>query len=123
MARPGTTLTPPGCADTPATPQTSPKVRRLKAGKAGDAKIILDTAQEAYARFDSESSLTFVNRAAEAILGKSQAELLGRKLGEIPISTDASLEDACRRAMAERVVVKLERYYPSREQWYATTAS
>jgi len=123
MAKPGTTLlTPPGSADAPAAPQTSPKVRRPKTGKAGDAVTILDTVQEAYVRFDSEFRLTFVNRAAAAILGKSQAELLGRKLGDIPISSDGSLEDACRRVMTERVVVKLERYYASREQWYAMTA-
>jgi PAS domain-containing protein len=87
MAKPGTTLlTPPSRAEAAATPQTSPKVRRLKTGKAGDAVTILDTVQGAYVRFDSEFSLTFVNRAAGAILGKSQAELLGRKLGDIPIA-------------------------------------
>ena len=103
-------------------PQTSPKVRPPKTGKAGDAVTILDTVQEAYVRFDSEFRFTFVNRAAEGFLGKSKAELLGRKLGDIPISIDASLEDACRRAMSERIVITLEHYFESREQWYAITA-
>ena len=104
MAKPGTTLlTPPGSADAPAAPQTSPKVRRPKTGKAGDAVTILDTVQEAYVRFDSEFRLLSSIGRLRHILGKTQAELLGRKLGDIPISSDASLEDGCRRAMAERV--------------------
>ena len=39
--------------------------------------IVLDTVTEGYVRFDSEFRFTFVNQAAEALLGKSRAEVLG----------------------------------------------
>ena len=122
MAKPGTTLlTPSGPTDAPVTPPSASKVRRSKPGKADEAAIVLNTLQEAHLRFDAQCRLTFVNRAAEEILGGSRAELLGKSLGEIPVSSEASLEDACRRAMAERVVVKLEYYAASRHLWYAIT--
>jgi PAS domain S-box-containing protein len=121
MAKPGTTLsTPSGRTDAPVTPPSS-KIRRIKPRKADEAAIVLDAVQEAHVRFDGEFRLTFVNRAAEVILGRRRAELLGKRLGEIPVSTEASVEEACRRAMAERVVVKLEYYSESRHLWYAIT--
>jgi PAS domain-containing protein len=48
-----------------------------------DAANILDIVPEAYVRLDSEFRYTFVNHAADRLLGKDRAELLGNVLWEV----------------------------------------
>ena len=47
------------------------------------AASILDNVPGAYVRFDSEFRYGFVNRAAEQLLGKSRADLLGKVLWDV----------------------------------------
>src|SRR5260370_26972938 len=85
-----------------------------------EALIVLDAVPEAYVRLDSECYCTFANQAVEPILGRTRNELLGKRLEEFcSSSAGAPLEDACRRAMNERVTVTLEHYSESRYRWYA----
>src|SRR5215472_2061400 len=79
--------------------------------------IVLDTVPEAYVRLDSDFRFTFVNRAALALLGKMPSELLGKKLWDVyPSSAGTALDLACRRAMAEHIVVTTQHGLTSQER-------
>ena len=94
----------------------------LKTMSVEEALIVLDAVSEAYVRLDCECNCTFANQAVGPILGKTRAELLGKRLEEFCLaSAGTPLEDACRRAMTERIVVALEHYSESRYRWYAVT--
>src|SRR5215469_7261670 len=81
--------------------------------------IVLDTVPEAYVRLDNDFRITFVNRAALALLGKMPAELLGKKLWDVyPSSAGTALDLACRRAMAERILVTTQHAFTSQE-WHS----
>jgi PAS domain S-box-containing protein len=81
--------------------------------------IVLDTVPEAYVRLDSDFRFTFVNQAAFALLGKMPAELLGKKLWDVyPSSAGTALDLACRRAMAERIVVTTQHGFTS-QKWHS----
>ena len=87
-----------------------------------DALIVLDTVQEAYVRFDSECQCTFANRAVEPILGRTRAQILGKRLDQFcSASGGTPLEEVCRRALTERIGSALEHYSESRYRWYAIT--
>jgi PAS domain S-box-containing protein len=85
--------------------------------------IVLDTVPEAYARFDRQLRLTFVNQAAQALLGTTRADLLGKTLSDVhPVSFGTSLQESCHRAMAEHGTVRLEHYSEPWRRWYVITA-
>lgn len=85
--------------------------------------VVLGTVTEGYVRFDSEFRFTFVNQAAQTLLGKSLAELLGKAVSEVcPVSTGRRLQESCRRAMAEHSAIGLEYYSEPRRRWYMITA-
>jgi PAS domain S-box-containing protein len=95
------------------TPSTSP-----------DAAAILDAALEAYVRLDSAFRYSFLNRAAEQLLGKGRTDLLGKTPWELhPAIAGTALEGACRRAMTERVPVTIEDCHGTRQRWYAITVT
>jgi len=84
---------------------------------------ILDAVPEAYACLDSAFRYTFVNRAAEQLLGKSRADLLGKTLWEVyPDLGGTNFESCYRRAMGERISVAFEEYYAPWQRWYSITA-
>jgi PAS domain S-box-containing protein len=88
-----------------------------------DALIVLDTVPEAYIRLDCELRFTFVNRAAQPLLGRPRSELLGKKLRVVyPSTTGTLLEECCRRAQTSRTPVTLEQYLEAWRGWYAITA-
>src|SRR5262249_9216177 len=58
-----------------------------------------------------------------ALLGTNRAELLGKRLCEAhPARARAPLEEGCRRAMAEHIVVRLDHYDEPSSRWYAITS-
>jgi PAS domain S-box-containing protein len=83
-----------------------------------DSLIVLDTVAEAYVRVDRECRFTFVNKAAESLLGADRAELIGKRLSDVRRAT-GPLEEACRRAIDERIILTLEHYFESLQRWYA----
>src|SRR5258706_2034741 len=85
--------------------------------------IIFDTLTEAYVCLDTEFRITFLNKAAEPLLGTTRAELLGKTFWDVcPASAGTSLEEGgYGRAMAERIIFKFEQYHESRQRWYAIT--
>ncbi len=87
------------------------------------ASLVLDTIPEAYARLDARLRFTFVNRAAQPLLGSSQSDLIGRTPWEIhPESAGTDLEEGLRRAKAENTTVSFQNYFGQWNRWYAITA-
>jgi PAS domain S-box-containing protein len=87
-----------------------------------DSLIILDTVSEAYARFDSEFRLTFANHAAQTLLGKTRADLLGKNLSDVYPTDLVMLQENCRCAMAEHRTVTVEHYSEPWRRWYVIKA-
>ena len=91
---------------------------------AEDAVDILDTIPEAYLRLDSDLRFTFINRAAEILLGAPRADLIGRAPWDVrPETTGTPLEEGFRRAKAENRIVSFENYYQQWKRWYSITAT
>jgi PAS domain S-box-containing protein len=89
-----------------------------------DAARILDTAAEACVCLDTRFRYTLVNRAAEQLMGKDRADLLGMVLWDVfPNLLGTAFETNYRRAMTERVPVTFEDYYAPWQRWYANTAT
>src|SRR5215510_9555874 len=86
-----------------------------------DSQIVLDTAIEGYVRFNANLRLTYINPVAESLLGSARSVLLGKRLRDVSQRV-GSLEEVCRRGMAERAPVTREDYFPNLERWYAITA-
>jgi PAS domain S-box-containing protein len=87
------------------------------------SRIILDNLPEAYIRFDSEFRCTFVNQAAQILLGNNRVKLLGNRLWDVyPENAGTPIEEGFRRAMAERTVFTFDLYEKSRNRRYSITA-
>jgi PAS domain S-box-containing protein len=85
-----------------------------------NATNILNTMRDAYLRMDGEFRFTFVNRAAEALLGVPVAALLGKTPWEVrPETAGTPLEEGFRRAKAGNTVVTFENYFEPWKRWYA----
>lgn len=83
----------------------------------------LDALQEAYIRLDGEFRFTFVNRAAEGLLGMAPHDLIGKTPWQVrPESAGTALEQQLRRAQVGNIVVSFENYYEPWSRWYAITA-
>jgi len=87
-----------------------------------DSPITLDCLPEAYIHFDGELRCTFVNQAAQLLLGKAREKLLGNRLWDVyPENAPKLLEDGFRRAIAHRAVT-LDLYDKIQNRRYAITA-
>src|SRR5215472_12515768 len=88
-----------------------------------DSFIILDTLPQGYIRFDRTLRLTFINPAAEAMLERTRAEVLGRRLNDVSQSgIGINLEESCSRAKAAGKAVTIEYQCQSSHRWCAITA-
>jgi PAS domain S-box-containing protein len=88
------------------------------------AASILDNVPEAYVRFDSEFRYGFVNRAAEQLLGKNRADLLGKVLWDVyPELSGTLFEGNYRRPMAERATLTFVDFWEPHQRWYAITVT
>lgn len=84
---------------------------------------ILEGSEDAVVAVDRTWRVAFVNAAAERFAGRPRAELLGEELWALfPESRGTELEAACRRAMDERVPVRVEAFSLPRSQWLAAHA-
>ncbi len=90
----------------------------------GDAMTILENADEAYLRLDAAFRFTFINRAAEALLGAPRSQMIGRTPWEVrPDTAGTPLEEGFRRAKAENAKVTFDNYYDPWKRWYTITAT
>ena len=85
--------------------------------------MVLDTIQDPYIRLDGEFRFTFVNRAAERLLGQPREELAGKTPWDVrPDCAQTPLETGLRAAKAGSVPYSFENYYEPWRRWYAITA-
>ncbi len=95
------------------------KRRRLRAAAAHETthQVLARISDACYA-VDREWRFTYVNEAAELLLGRTQEDLLGKVLWqEFPPTVQTPLYAAFHRALAHGVTVSLEVYYPPWDGW------
>lgn len=80
---------------------------------------LVQSLDQGFQAFDPYFRLTFMNRAAENILGQSVSELVGRTFWEQFPNLDASVEQRLRQLMLERVAGSCETYYEPWGRWFA----
>jgi len=82
-------------------------------------RAILESIPDAFYAFDRDWRFTYVNRRAEALLGRSRDELLGNNVWAIySDAVGSEFFAAYHRAMDEKVAVTFEAFYPPHDRWY-----
>ncbi len=82
-------------------------------------RTILESITDAFCTLDREWRFTYVNRQAEALLGRRREDLMGRdhwKVFSDLLGTE--VERNYRRAVSEAVAVTFEFFYPPQDRWY-----
>ena len=91
-----------------------------KALQSANDKItnILESITDAFIAVDLNWNYTYVNQKAQDLLGKSQAELIGKKVCEIfPWAVNLAFYKMATKAVAERVTVEYEEFVPLWNKW------
>jgi PAS domain S-box-containing protein len=101
-------------------------MRRLRA-EADSARervaTVLESITDAFLSIGPDWRVTYVNPAGERTLGIARDDLLGRGFWDIfPEGIGTAVEPAYRRAMEERVTVRLEYYYEPWDRWFDVSA-
>ena len=79
---------------------------------------ILESITDAFIALDSNWNFTYVNHKAIKLLGKSQAELLGKNVWQIfPWAVDLQSYKMATQALAEKVMVEYEEFVPLWNKW------
>jgi PAS domain S-box-containing protein len=88
------------------------------------AAEVLESISDAFFALDREWRFTYLNSAAERLLQRTRADLLGGNIWEeFPAAVGSAFEAEYRRAAADRVTVQFEAYYPPPlDSWYAVRA-
>ena len=83
---------------------------------------ILDSIDEAFYALDEELRFTYVNRRAEALWGRREADLVGRPFAELfPPDRGGELAAAQARTLARRISAETELIWPGLERWMAVS--
>jgi PAS domain S-box-containing protein len=79
---------------------------------------ILESISDAFVALDHEARITYLNRRAEQLLGRSRKELLGQVSWEVfPELKGSVFEDEYRRATRQGVNVSIEEYHAPMRAW------
>ena len=97
---------------------------RAYAGDRGPTALALDAIREGFLVLDRDGRVTFANPAAERLVQKSRAELVGKILWELfPEAYARGFGREYLRAIAENVPVDFEEFYPEPlNVWYQVRA-
>ncbi len=79
---------------------------------------ILEGISDAFLSCDRSWRLTYINGAAEELLGRCSEELLGRVVWEELPGFLAPFQEGFRQGMAERGPVRFEVFYPPLDAWF-----
>ena len=80
---------------------------------------ILDSITDGFVSVDLEWNYIYVNRKAEEILGKSQAESIGKRIWEVfPWKSDAECYKMAHKAVAEKVTLEYEEFNRLLNKWF-----
>jgi PAS domain S-box-containing protein len=80
---------------------------------------LVESIQEGLLAFDQLLRLTYINAAAENMLGRSAREVFGKTIWELLPGMDASVEETLRRFMSELAAGVCETYYAPLERWFS----
>ncbi|HVX66755.1 MAG TPA: PAS domain S-box protein [Bryobacteraceae bacterium] len=87
-------------------------------GQAQRTARILDTISDGFATVDADLRLTYINSAARAILGRAEAEPIGRRIPEaFPEVQGTPLEAECRTAAASGRAADFEFSHAGSQRW------
>ena len=104
------------------------EIQRQKAEKDLSAserstKNILDSISDAFISIDQDWQITYLNHAAEKILGRSAQELLTKNLwDEYPEAVGSSIEDLYRRVISDQSAASITAFYDAHQRWYEIRA-
>jgi PAS domain S-box-containing protein len=93
---------------------------RTKAERAQErAETILASINDGFMVFDHEWRFSYINAAAERVLGRTATDLVGKNhWAEYPATVGTPLENNYRRAMREQISVAFENYYEPWQRWF-----
>ena len=96
------------------------KRSEAEARRAGErARTILESITDAFFALDRDWRFTYVNRQAEALLGRSREDLLGKSLWEeYPETLGNEIERYYRRGMEGGESLTFENFFPPHDRWY-----
>ena len=81
---------------------------------------LVESITEGFQAFDDQYRLTFMNGAAEQMLNRSKAELIGKPIwGQFPAIIGADAEHLLRRVMSQRQPGSCESFYQPSQRWFA----
>ena len=87
------------------------------------ARHILESITDAFCALDRGWRFTYVNQQAEALLGRSREDLVGKNhWEEYPDTLGTDLERHFRRALADNVTATFEFFYAPHDRWYECRA-
>lgn len=79
---------------------------------------VLESVTDAFCALDKNWRFSYVNRRAESIFGRSQAQLLGRSIWDIfPNSTGTRFHQACYQAQDTQTSVQVEEFAHALDRW------
>jgi PAS domain S-box-containing protein len=85
---------------------------------------VLESITDGFVAMDAQFRHTFVNEAAERLIGKTRGELIGRTQWEMfPATVGTAIEANYRRVATDRVTVEFEQFYDPWQKWYSIKAS
>lgn len=88
-----------------------------------DPTRVLESIDDACYVLDSEWRFVYLNTTAEQLVRRTRQELIGRSIwDEFPEAEQAGFGREYRRAVAERVPITLEEFYPPLDTWFAAKA-
>jgi PAS domain S-box-containing protein len=90
-------------------------------GHGGDQEraTLLERILDAFVSVDSQWCFTYVNHHAEALLGKTREELLGRNVWEVfPIPADSVLYRNAHEALEKQTGLVFQQFHPLLNKWF-----
>jgi PAS domain S-box-containing protein len=83
----------------------------------------LESITDAFYAIGRDWRFTYLNRQAEALLGRSRKDLTGKNIWEeFPAAVGSAFDASYHRAVAERVTVSFEVFYLPHDRWYEVHA-
>src|SRR5260370_11653470 len=80
---------------------------------------ILDGTSDAFEALDADFRFEYLNSAAERFLGRTKAELSGKRIfDEFPELFDPDLEARLGRAVVDGGIAHFEHYFAARQRWF-----
>lgn len=87
------------------------------------ALAILESMNDGFVTYDRDWTITFLNAAAEQLVGRTRSCLLGKNFwDEFPDTVGTEIEQNYRLAMTEQKALEFESFYPPWNRWFALKA-